>query len=946
MHNSRVFESGGVVGTLNLLGDFCYSKAGSDRPSKFRSRTCQELFAILAVRVGESVPRGWIEETLWPGSDGDRQAQNLRKALADLRDALGIEPQSDSVLKVTRDTISLVKGSVDIDSWRTPVALENAGVLVPWVNNSWVVPYRRQFEDKVISQLTQQAAHSNSRDSMQEAKRLCLAVIRAIPLRQEPRESLISLCCRLGERAEAIQHFDDLAEMLDSEFGELPSPSSVVALNTDPDCEELDLDHEAFETYAIGRRSEVKLAAALLTSQPHPVVTIFGPAGIGKSSVALAIMAVLNSSFRTLFVPLGEIRQISEVLPRILHMIGQSNSGPIIETVAHLLSSEPTLLILDNAEHLLPELLPYVETLHSERVRILTTSRHKLNLQNEHLIALDGIRPTPQNGEAPATLFLKYVKESQPGYQPSSSDLSRIYEIVSILDGHPLSVKIAAKFVESLSVTEILSFAKTCAESGFTWNDGFGDIVGSAYNSLSENERLLFRTASLFIGAFSEEELYAAAGCGNDSAGVERLESRALLSRNPDGHLTMLFPLKDFAGPITGQDEVSASFSRLGTYYEETLHDLRVKSNQSDYRQIVTQYRKIERNVLNVVQFFGRDRSAFHLTARIAFHCFIFIPSSPMQSQWLESIKAMEHDEDDTIHLGLYLYVSGSLDIMFGDIIEAVRQTEKAAVIFDRAHRVDAIGARFTAILSRVMRGDNAVFEADKHIPILRDLTSELSSLTEDGKYWGRNQTLAKGYSYLGICFRNVGRPLEAVPVYLECFKISGQMDNYRFMATSAQALADVYLDAGEYMLASRWFETAIKYYDKGESPHMLVQLYESQGYLHCVNNNLEGALNCIFLLQKLQIELKRHCLAHQLSVLAAILKNIDIAKSQECYKLHRDLVIPGTVLGTFIKNFFPSEWHSYQRREQSLILAKVRSQNYIHFVQEHLRISPKELKG
>lgn len=90
----------GVVGILNLLGEFCYTKIGSDQPARFRSRTCQELFAILAVREGESVPRGWIEETLWPGSDGDRQAQNLRKALADLRDALEIEPQSDSVLKV------------------------------------------------------------------------------------------------------------------------------------------------------------------------------------------------------------------------------------------------------------------------------------------------------------------------------------------------------------------------------------------------------------------------------------------------------------------------------------------------------------------------------------------------------------------------------------------------------------------------------------------------------------------------------------------------------------------------------------------------------------------------------------------------------------------------------------------------------------------------------
>lgn len=939
-------ESGSIVGTLSLLGEFCYIKAGSDRPAKFRSRTCQELLAILAVRVGDPVSRDWIEEILWPGSDGDRQAQNLRKALADLRDGLGIEPQSDTVIKVTRETICLVNGSINIDIWRSPAAFENPRPLLPWVTHSWVMPYRRQFEDKVISQLASQASKSISRDSMLSAKKLSLEVIRMLPLRQEPRETLITICCRLGDRAEAIQHFDDLAEMLDSEFGELPSASSISALNTDPDCDELDLNHEAFETYAIGRQNEVKMAIGLLTSKPHPIVTIFGPAGIGKSSVALAIKAILSTSFRVVFVSLGELRTISEVFPRIRHMLGAPSDGSSIQSTVQLLCAEPTLLILDNAEHLLPDLATFIDKLHSENVRILITSRHKINLRCEQLISLDGIRPTLTDRAAPAALFLKYVRESDPEYQPSSSDLSQIYEIVSILDGHPLSVKIAAKFIETLSIEEVLSFAATCAQSGFTWNDGFGDIVGSAYDNLSESDQLLFRTASLFIGPFSEDELFAAAGIGTDPTGINRLESKALLNRSQEGWLTMLFPLRDFVGQIAKKDEILASYFRLGHYYEATLSDLRVRSNQKDYRQVVLQYRKIERNVLNVILYLEENRSGFHLTSRISFHCFTFIPSSPMQTQWIEAITSIDHEKKDSLSLGFHFYVSGSLHILFGDINEAVRQTEEASKLFERAHRVDAIGAKLMAILSRVMRGDKAVLAAEEHIPILENLIKELYSINDDGEYWSRDLTLAKAYSYLGICLRNVGRPLDAVPAYFESFYLSERSDNYRFMATSAQALADVYLDAGEFALASQWFDTSIKYYDKGESPHMLVQLFESQGYLHCVNNNLEAALNCVFGLQKLQFDLKRHCLAHQLSILAAILKDLDISRSQECYNLYRDVVTPGTVVGTFIRRRFPEAWHDHKPREQSLILAKVRCQNYIRFVQEQLRSSQEALKG
>ena len=71
--------------SIRMLGGFQVEVAGQTGPQKFRSHTAERLLALLALKLGRESSKGDFLDLLWPDSDGDRQSQNLRRALTDIR---------------------------------------------------------------------------------------------------------------------------------------------------------------------------------------------------------------------------------------------------------------------------------------------------------------------------------------------------------------------------------------------------------------------------------------------------------------------------------------------------------------------------------------------------------------------------------------------------------------------------------------------------------------------------------------------------------------------------------------------------------------------------------------------------------------------------------------------------------------------------------------------
>jgi predicted ATPase len=171
------------------------------------------------------------------------------------------------------------------------------------------------------------------------------------------------------------------------------------------------------------------------------------------------------------YVPLASVNSPDLIVPVIAEAFAFSFSGPAEpkeQLFNHIGRSiqEPALLVLDNLEHLLAE-SPAAAELIAEMLRrfsklkILCTSRERLNLQGEWLFDLNGL-PLPPPGEfdrleeySAAALFLHAARRSNAHLVLTGADKPAVLRICQLLEGIPLALELAAAWVGMLSFQEI-----------------------------------------------------------------------------------------------------------------------------------------------------------------------------------------------------------------------------------------------------------------------------------------------------------------------------------------------------------------------------------------------------------------------------------------------------------------------------------------------------------
>lgn len=218
-------------------------------------------------------------------------------------------------------------------------------------------------------------------------------------------------------------------------------------------------------TTFIGR--EVELAEVIERSSESRVITLTGPAGVGKSRLALEAGHKLRPRFRhgAYLVPLVEVQRADHVPAAIASVLGvRETRGQTPEAaVREFLAPRQVLLILDNFEHVLPAGLFVAELLAGcPELRLVITSTIRLRLYGEHEFALAPL-PCPDQRDArtmagsPAVqLFCERARAVQPSFQLTPSSTSDVAAIVSRLDGLPLAIELAAARVRLFSPQDLL----------------------------------------------------------------------------------------------------------------------------------------------------------------------------------------------------------------------------------------------------------------------------------------------------------------------------------------------------------------------------------------------------------------------------------------------------------------------------------------------------------
>jgi predicted ATPase/DNA-binding winged helix-turn-helix (wHTH) protein len=271
----------------------------------------------------------------------------------------------------------------------------------------------------------------------------------------------------------------------------------------------------------VGRDDTLRAISAQLVA--HRFVTIVGPGGIGKTTVAVSVAHALLTEFDgdVRFVdlgPLGDSRLVASTLASSLGV--PVNSDNAVPGVIDFLRGKRMLLVLDCCEHVIEAVAALGESIFMEapRVNILATSREPLRVEGERVHRLFPLDYPPDDASLTAVealdfpavrLFMERVAASTDRSSLSDADARIVAGICRRLDGIALAIELAAGRVAVYGISGTAALLDD--RLGLLWHgrrtapprhQTLHATLDWSYNLLTDIERLTLRRLAVFAGAF------------------------------------------------------------------------------------------------------------------------------------------------------------------------------------------------------------------------------------------------------------------------------------------------------------------------------------------------------------------------------------------------------------------------------------------------------------
>lgn len=277
-------------------------------------------------------------------------------------------------------------------------------------------------------------------------------------------------------------------------------------------------------TVLLGRDRDVRTLRQWLADPAARLITLIGPGGVGKTRLALEVSRAVadEGATRVVYVPLAAIRDPAFVESAIAEAFGlvDATARDLPSRARVACENHSTLLVLDNFEHVLDAAPRVADLLTSvPSLKLLVTSRTPLRLRGERefvvgpleLEADPDARSPADLARIPAVrLFVERVRDVQPDFRLTSANGSTVTEICRRLDALPLALELAAPWIKTLTVDDLLRqltrgvLPATVGPRDLPQrHQTMNETVAWSYQLLSPDEQRAFRRFSAFPGRFS-----------------------------------------------------------------------------------------------------------------------------------------------------------------------------------------------------------------------------------------------------------------------------------------------------------------------------------------------------------------------------------------------------------------------------------------------------------
>jgi predicted ATPase/class 3 adenylate cyclase/uncharacterized membrane protein YuzA (DUF378 family) len=401
----------------------------------------------------------------------------------------------------------------------------------------------------------------------------------------------------LGEhRLKDLQHplhlFQLRSKELPSEFPPLRS------LNVLPN----NLPHQ-LSTF-IGRQAEIQQVLDLLGEAR--LVTLVGPGGAGKTRLSLQVAAELVDQFShgVWFVELSALDSpdflVSALISALPFQVDVYSSDLEPEDqLLDYLKNRTCLLLMDNFEHLVAGGKFLVKLLeHAPELRILVTSRERLNLREEWVFELAGMS-FPSNGDQGAEaysavqLFSERARQIDPAFEFSGDNRNAVFRICRRVEGMPLAIELATAWLKTLSPDEIaqeiernMDILTTSMRNQPDKHRSLRAVFDHSWELLTDEERTGFERMSIFRGGFTREAGEQITGASLQL--LSNLLDKSLLRRTGQDRYAFHELLRQYALENLAHDPegMNQALERHCNYYTDFLRDRRPLLDRSGMLEV------------------------------------------------------------------------------------------------------------------------------------------------------------------------------------------------------------------------------------------------------------------------------------------------------------------------------------------------------------------------
>jgi predicted ATPase/class 3 adenylate cyclase len=516
-----------------------------------------------------------------------------------------------------------------------------------------------------------------------------------------------------SEAVERAGDVDGLVDLGEHRLKDLAAPERIFQLGAEPfpPLKSLSASNLPVPTTPfLGRQAELAELGTRLADPAVRVVTVLGTGGIGKTRLALQGAAEASETFVdglwwVALAPLTDVAQVAPALAGALGVREQEGVG-VEEALAARLEGRRTLVLLDNAEHLVPALTDAIVRLLSvsDRLTVLVTSRERLQLSAEVVLSV----PALTADDAATFLLERTASRGLPLERTPDLDM-----LCARLDRLPLALELASARLRTFTVEQLL------ARLGDRLDVLKGDrdleprqrtlraTLEWSHDLLSPSERTVFRRFAVFVDGATLEAVEAVGLAEVDD--LEAVADQSLLQRRHDAfeRWWMLESIRELATErLDAAGERAELRARHLAYYGALATSMSdaLRAGEPEEGPVAVLEAELG-NLLAAVTFaeeVGDGDAIRAITAALPAYWELRGRYAEGRA-WVERALAIEAPEDDTRRR--LLSAQARLAYAQGDHVTAVESSDEAAALAARlggaTERLELLGEQAYAALLR-----------------------------------------------------------------------------------------------------------------------------------------------------------------------------------------------------------------------------------------------------